>query len=118
MFEGIESRNLLLIYAVIGFGSIALVALGELSGTEAGTELFNFYLKLVFGGFLVFYSVLFHFALLGFAKKVDEKGSRVLKTFFGEQSSRVFTLCISGAVLIYWIFAFAGLMAATGFRFY
>jgi len=107
----------MLIYAVIGFGSIALVALGELSGVEAGSALFNFYLKLVFGGFLVFYSVLFHFAMLGFSKRMDEQGPRVLKYLLGEQTSRVMIVSIAAAVLVYWIYAFGELMKITGFRF-
>ncbi len=118
MFESIESKNVLLIYAVIGFGSIALVALGELSGAEPGSFLFNFFLKLVFGGFLIFYSVLFHFATLHFSKKVDKKGPKALKLVFGERSSRVTTFIILIAVLFYWVFAFADLMRATDFRFF
>ena len=52
MFQGIEKKNLMLIYAVIGFGSVALVALGELSVVKTSSILFYFYLKLVFGNHL------------------------------------------------------------------
>ena len=118
MFKNIDSKNVLLIYAVIGFGSIALVALGELSGAEPGSALYDFFLKLVFGGFLVFYSVLVHFATLPFSKKVDKKGPKTLKLVSGERSSRFITFIFLITVLFYWIFAFADLMRATDFRFF
>ena len=118
VFEGIKSKNVLLIYAVIGFGSIALVALGELSVAEPGSFLYDFFLKLIFGGFLVFYSVLFQFATLQFSKRLDENGPKALKLVFGERSSRMTTFLIVVAVLFYWIYAFADLMRATEFRFF
>jgi hypothetical protein len=98
MFEGIESRNTVLVYAVIGFGSVALVALGELSGAEPGSFQYDFLLKLVFGGFVVFYSVLFHFAALNYSRKLDEKGPTVLRVVFGERNSRksIFVIVIIG----------------------
>lgn len=118
MFEGIESRNTVLVYAVIGFGSIALVALGELSGAESGSFRYDFFLKLVFGGFVVFYSVLFHFATLNFSRKLDEKGPKFLRVVFGERTSRLSIFVIVLAVLIYWLFAFSDLMGATDFKFF
>ena len=116
MLKGIDSKNMMLIYAVIGFGTIALVALGELSGAEAGSFLYDFYLKLVFGGFLVFYAVLIHFAMLPYSRELDGGGSKALKFMLGERSSRTVVFIMTILVLIYWIFAFGELMNATGFR--
>jgi hypothetical protein len=104
MLKGIESKNMMFIYAVIGFGSVALVALGELSGVEAGSPLYNFYLKLVFGGFLIFYSVLIHLALLTYSRKLDE--------------SRITVFSFAILVLLYWIYAFAELMGSSDFKFF
>ena len=118
MFEKIESKDVMLIYSVIGFGSVALISLGELTSVEAGTFMFAFYLKLVFGGFLVFYSVLIHFILLPYSRGLDEKGPRVLKSVFGERSSRVLVTAIVFLVLLYWIYAFAELINASEFTFF
>lgn len=118
MFEKIETKNVMLIYSVIGFGSIALVALGELSGVEAGSFLYDFYLKLVFGGFLVFYTVLLHFTMLAFAKKMDDRGPKILKAIFGEHTSRIGIVTIVICVLLYWVLAFAELMRSSDFRFF
>ena len=118
MFEKVNNKDVMLIYAVIGFGSIALIALGELSGVDVDSFLFRFYLKLVFGGFLVFYSVLVHLVLLPFSKNLDEKGPRFLKVVLGERSSRSTTVIIALLVLIYWIWAFAELINASGFNFF
>jgi len=118
MFQGLDKRDLMLIYAVIGFGSVALVALGELSGVKEGGSLYTFYLKLVFGGFLVFYAVLFHFAQLALAKKIDKTKGTVLRFLLGEKSSRTFINVIIIGVLLYWVLAFADLMSLTGFNFF
>lgn len=118
MFQGIKHKNLILIYAVIGFGSIALVALGELAGVEQGSVLYNFYLRLVFGGFIVFYAVLFHFGTLSWAEKLDKEGPKYLAFMFGEKSSRFTIMTVVAGVLLYWVFSFADLMAATGFNFF
>ena len=118
MLKGISSKNVMLIYAVIGFGTIALVALGELSGVEVGSSLYDFYLKLVFGGFVIFYAVLIHFALLPYSQRLDSDGPKILRYVLGESSSRVFIFTLTFLVLVYWILAFADLMQSSGFRFF
>ena len=118
MFGDMKQKELILIYAVIGFGSVALVALGELSGVDPGTPLFAFYFKLVFGGFLVFYAVLFHFGLLATAKKIDKKRSKIMRFLFGERASRITISTIVFGVLVYWIYSFAELMGAYDINFF
>lgn len=110
-----ENKNLMLLYAVFGFGSIALVALGELPALDARSDLFRFYIKLIFGGFLIFYSVLIHFALLPLARKLDKTGPRYARLIFGESSSLAIVVALMLSVLIYWIIAFSELLRATGF---
>ncbi len=69
----------MLLYAVFGFGSIALVALGELPALDARSDLFRFYIKLIFGGFLIFYTVLIHFALLPPGKETRQNRASLRK---------------------------------------
>ena len=119
MFGGMERKELLLVYIVIGFGSVALVALGELSGVEPGGPLFKFYLNLVFGGLAVFYVAFVHFATLSYTRKVDRsKKSKRFKALFGEKASFAVSIGLSGAVLVFWIHNFAELMRALDLAFF
>ncbi len=73
MFGGMKEKELILIFSVVGFGSVALVGIGELASVEPGSPLFKFYLYLVFGGLAVFYAVFIHFATLSYTRKVDQR---------------------------------------------
>lgn len=119
MLGGMDKKELTLVYAVFGFGSVALVALGELSNVEAGSPLFSFYLNLVFGGLAVFYSVFVHFVSLSFSRKVDQKKKRKFtKIMLGERASYISILLICGTVLVFWIYNFSLLMEALDITFF
>ncbi len=119
MFGDMKQKEMILIYAVIGFGSVALVALGELSSVEPGSPLFKFYLKLVFGGFFVFLVMLFDFGKLFYSRKVDQnKKSRFLRILAGEKLSYVFSIIFTAGVLIFWVFTFANLMDDYDLKFF
>ena len=119
MFGGMKQKELILIYAVFGFGSVALVALGELSSVEPDGPLFKFYLNLVFGGLAVFYAVFIHFATLSYTRKVDQrKKSKLLKRLLGEKASYSFILLFLTGILVFWIYNFAQLMDAFDLKFF
>lgn len=119
MFGGMERKELTLVYAVFGFGSVALVALGELSNVDAGSPLFSFYLNLVFGGLAVFYSVFVHFVSLSFSRKMDQKKKRKFtRIMLGARASYLSILLICGAVLVFWIYNFSQLMKALDISFF
>lgn len=113
MFGGMKQKEMVLVFSVVGFGSVALVALGELSNVDAGSALFKFYVNLVFGGLAVFYAVFIHFATISFTQKIDKgKKSGFTKFMLGEKSSFRFVMIILGAVLVFWIYNVATLMDA------
>lgn len=119
MFGGMKEKELVFIFSVIGFGSVALVALGELSSVEAGSPLFKFYLNLVFGGLAVFYAVFIHFVTLPYTRKVDQrKNSKLLKNMVGEKASFRFISLILLGVLVFWIYTFSQLMKAYDLKFF
>jgi len=119
MFGGLQQKDTILVFSVVGFGSVALVALGELSNVEPGSPLFKFYLNLVFGGLTVFYAVFIHFGTLSYTRKVDQrKNSKLLKKLVGEKSSFGFILAILAGVLVFWIYNFSQLMDAYGLEFF
>lgn len=113
MFGGMKEKELILVFTVVGFGSVALVALGELSNVDADSALFKFYVNLVFGGLTVFYAVFIHFATISFTQKIDKgKKSEFTKFMLGEKSSFRFVMIILGAVLVFWIYNVSTLMDA------
>lgn len=119
MFGAMKQKELILIFSVVGFGSVALVALGELSSVAPGSPLFKFYLNLVFGGLAVFYAVFIHFATLSFTRKLDQKKkARFRKLIFGEKSSFIFVLVILGGVLVFWIYTFANLTSGLNLKYF
>ncbi len=119
MFGGMKEKELILIFSVVGFGSVALVGIGELASVEPGSPLFKFYLNLVFGGLAVFYSVFIHFATIPYTRKVDQrKKSKLLKKLVGEKASFGFIIIICAAVFVFWIYNFAQLMDAYDLKFF
>lgn len=119
MFGGMKQKELILIYAAVGFGSVALVGLGEISGGESGSPFQQFYLQLIFGGFIVFYAVFIHFGTLGLSQRIDQsQTSRIFKSLFGETASYLLTLAFIFGVLVYWIFALVTLATELGLDFF
>lgn len=119
MFGGMDKKEQILVFAVIGFGSVAVVALGELSNVEPGSPLFKFYLNLVFGGLAVFYAVFIHFATLSWTRKVDQKkNAKLLKRLVGEKASFKSMLFICMVVLVFWIYNFSRLMGSYDISFF
>jgi len=119
MIDGMGKKELTLIYAVVGFGSVALVGLGELSNVEPNSPLFKFYLNLVFGGLAVFYVVFVHMATITYTRKVDiEKKSKAARFFLGEKSSYIFSVVLILGVLAFWLYNFAELMDAYDLKFF
>ncbi len=119
MLGGMKQKELILIYAAVGFGSVALVGLGEISGSESGSPFQQFYLQLIFGGFIVFYAVFIHFGTLGLSQRIDQsQTSRIFKSLFGERASFLLTLAFIFGVLVYWIFAIVALATKLGLDFF
>ncbi len=119
MFGGMDKKEMTLVFAVIGFGSVALVGLGELSSVEPNSPLFTFYLNLVFGGLAVFYVVFIHMATITYTRKVDiEKKSKTARFFLGEKSSYIFSVTLILGVLAFWLYTFAELMRAFDITFF
>ena len=119
MFGGMKQKELILIYAAVGFGSVALVGLGEISGSAPGSPFQQFYLQLIFGGFIVFYAVFIHFGTLGLSRRIDQsQGNRLFKSLFGERASFLLTLAFIFGVLVYWIFALVKLARELGLNFF
>ena len=118
MFAGMKQKELILIYAAVGFGSVALVGLGEISGSAPGSPFQQFYLQLIFGGFIVFYAVFIHFGTLGLSRRIDQsQRNKLFKYLFGEKSSYLLTLAFIFGVLVYWIFAIVALATELGLDF-
>lgn len=118
MLGKMNEKDLILIYAVIGFGSVALVALGELSSVEPNSRLFKFYLNLVFGGLAVFYVVFVHLSTVSFTRKVDKKKSKIAKFLLGEKSSYRFSVTLILGVLGFWLYTFSEFMQALDITFF
>lgn len=119
MFGGMDKKELTLIYATVGFGSVALVGLGELSSVEPGSPLFKFYLNLVFGGLAVFFVVFLHMATVSYTRKVDkEKKSKLARYLLGEKSSYRGSVALILVVLAFWLFTFAELMRVYDLNFF
>jgi len=119
MFGGMEKKELTLVFAVIGFGSVALVGLGELSSVEPNSPLFKFYLNLVFGGLAVFYVVFVHLSTVSYTRKIDQKKkSKVARFLLGEAWSYRVSVTLILGVLAFWLYTFSEFMKALDVTFF